>query len=389
LLDVPDNQSKDYFITNKIILDCRAKVQNISPPEDFKLNSETNVKECRIQDNYLEYLDFDTIYWQLVQYKNEKKYYNISLERNILPKIMKNDNWYYGLIIPEEELQLNSLEKANKATSYITLVLQSYIDKFFIYQKNKWEAPYLMYQDIKSDDPNFVFKYTFTYQSEHSADTGFMDLEKYVNDINALLSRDKAILGRGMKLFSDGLITFDTPPHLFVPLVYKSDKLTTVQVSPVSLNNDEKDFVLRLNDYLSYNSSRFKNIDIFLLRNKSKVGMGFFEAGNFYPDYILWIDTKDTQYMTFIDPKGLQYHQINDPKIQFYKTIKELEQRPLLQKTKGSKDIILNSFIISGTSYVTIKNKWGIDTKEELSNMHVLFLDQQDCIKSMFDELLG
>jgi hypothetical protein len=129
-------------------------------------------------------------------------------------------------------------------------------------------------------------------------------------------------------------------------------------------------------------------MEIFLLRNKSKSGIGFFEAGNFYPDYILWIDTKETQYMTFIDPKGLQYHQITDPKIQFYKTIKELEQRPLLQETKGAKNIVLNSFVISGTDYVTIKNKWGAD-KDILSDMHVLFLDQEDCIKSMFEKLFG
>jgi hypothetical protein len=390
LLNVPDDdQSKAYFVKNKIILDCRAKVQNITSPEDFRLDIETNIKDRRIPDSYLKYLDYDAIYWQLIQYKNEKKYCNFCLEKNILPNIMGNYDWYYGLIIPEEELKLNTFEKANKATSYVTLVLQSYIDKYYTYQKNKWEAPYLVYQDITPDDHNFVSEYTFSYQPEHSSDVRFKDLEKYVNDINLLLSRDKAILGKGMKLFSDGLITFDFPHHLFVPLVYKSEKLTTVQVSPVSLNNDEKNFVFLLSEYLSDNGSQFKNIDIFLLRNKSKVGMGFFEAGNFYPDYILWIDTKDTQYMTFIDPKGLQYHQKTDPKIQFYKTIKELEQRPLLQKTKGNKEIILNSFIISGSSYVTIKNKWGIPDNEKLSDMHILFLDQEDCIKSMFGKLLG
>jgi hypothetical protein len=31
--------------------------------------------------------------------------------------------------------------------------------------------------------------------------------------------------------------------------------------------------------------------------------MGFFDAGNLYPDYILWIDTPDMQYVSFVDPK--------------------------------------------------------------------------------------
>lgn len=129
-------------------------------------------------------------------------------------------------------------------------------------------------------------------------------------------------------------------------------------------------------------------MDIFLLRNKSKVGMGFFEAGNFYPDYILWINTKNIQYLTFIDPKGLIHQSINDPKIQFYQTIKELEKRPLLQKTKGKKDIILNSFIISVTDYTAIRGSWST-TKNNLSNMHVLFLNDDDCIQTMFDKILS
>ena len=62
-----------------------------------------------------------------------------------------------------------------------------------------------------------------------------------------------------------------------------------------------------------------------VLRNKSKVGKGFFEVGNFYPDYILWIDTSETQNISFIDPKGLMHIRADDPKIEFYKTIKELE----------------------------------------------------------------
>jgi hypothetical protein len=386
VLGVPDTQSKGYFLKNKITLDCRAKVQSISSPGDFKLDTQANNEPRRIQPNYLQYLDYDAIYWQLIQYKNEKKYYNIALDRKILPEIMMNENWSYGLIIPEDDLKLNTFEKANRATSYISLVLQSYIDKFFAYQKNKWEDPYLVYQDIMLDDPNFTAEYTFSYKPDHGADTGFLELERYVNDLNHLLSRDKAILSKTKELFSGNLVAIDFPYHLFVPLVYKSDKLTTVQVTPISLNDDEKRFIDLLSSYLEYNSSSFVDKDVFLLRNKSKTGMGFFEAGNFYPDYILWINTKEKQYMTFIDPKGLQYHQVSDPKIQFYKTIKELEKRPLLQATKGKKDIILNSFIISGSDYPTTKNRWGLE-KDDFTKMNVLFLEHANCIKSMFSNL--
>ena len=72
--------------------------------------------------------------------------------------------------------------------------------------------------------------------------------------------------------------------------------------------------------------------------------MGFFEAGNFYPDYILWIDDDQTQYISFIDPNGLMHIRPDDPKIQFSKTIKELETR--LAPTAKEKTIVLNSFTL-------------------------------------------
>ena len=141
---------------------------------------------------------------------------------------------------------------------------------------------------------------------------------------------------------------FDYPEHLYTPLVSLAKGVKEIKVTPVSLNEDEKKFVDYQNDYTDKHRMQLENDQkrIFLLRNKSKVGMGFFETGNFYPDYILWIDTPDTQYITFIDPKGLMHFTAQDEKIKFYKTIKELESR-LSMPT--SKRIVLNSFIMSTT----------------------------------------
>jgi len=395
LLDVPvDKNCKNYFAKNKICLDCRAKVQGITSPGDYKFDYSGYDKGNKIKEKYLPCIDYEYIYWQLTQYKSEKRYYNITLDMNLLPVIMKNSDWDYEIIIPEDDLKLNSIEKISKATSYVALVLQSYMDKYYTYHKNKWEDPYLEYQDLSPEDSNFVNEYTFTYIPECDTDTNYLQLEKNINDLSKLLAKDKAIL-KETKLLTNGLIiVFDFPKHLFTPLVYKSDKLTTVQVTPVSLNLDEKRFVDKLGDYLNKNKTLFVNMDIFLLRNKSKTGMGFFEAGNFYPDYILWIDTKERQYMTFIDPKGLQYYTPADPKIRFYQTIKELENRPLLQKTRGDKNVILNSFIFSGSNFVEIKNRWSLidpsySTETDFSKNHVLFLDNDDCIKTMFEQLIG
>jgi hypothetical protein len=388
VLSVPSQTCSNYMIKNKIVLDCRAKVQAISSPGDYKFDTTANDTERKIQDEYLPYLDYEEIYWQLERYKNEKYYYNISLDINHIKEIVKSSNWSYGLIIPEDELKLNTILKARKATSYMAIVLQSYMDKYYTFRKEEWEDPYLEYQDLGPGDNNFVSEYTFTYKAENEKDTGFEELEQFVNGLNKILQENKGVMKKESKLFSDKLIAFDFPYHLYVPLLYKAGSLFQIQISPISLNEDEKNFVCKLKDFLGKNTVALKCADLYLLRNKSRLGMGFFEAGNFYPDYILWINTPTVQYMTFIDPKGLYHHKKEDPKIQFYKTIKELEQRPRLQATKGDKDIILNSFIITGTGYAELKNSWKIE-KEEMTGMHILCLEHQDCIRNMFKKILG
>lgn len=75
-------------------------------------------------------------------------------------------------------------------------------------------------------------------------------------------------------------------------------------------------------------------------------GIGFFEAGNFYPDFIMWLLADDKQHINFIDPKGLRNLKgPDDPKIAFYRTIKSIEA-----DLRGQDPAVtLNSFIISNT----------------------------------------
>ena len=159
---------------------------------------------------------------------------------------------------------------------------------------------------------------------------------------------------------------------------------TNIQITPVSLNEDEKLFVDYLKEFTENNGDVLENKSLYLLRNKSKVGMGFFVAGNFYPDYILWIDTPEKQYITFVDPKGLLRIMPDDPKIEFYKTIKDLEKQ--LAPTAGDKQIVLNSFIMSATKSADLHEWWHWDkTTREAHNVYTL--DDDQCVISMINKI--
>jgi hypothetical protein len=157
------------------------------------------------------------------------------------------------------------------------------------------------------------------------------------------------------------------------------------------LNEGERDFVTDLETFYKNDRAFFDGKELYLLRNLSRGrGIGFFEAGNFYPDFILWLLVGGKQYVSFIDPKGIRnLDGADDPKISFYKTIKKLEQR------LADSDVILNSFIIANTRYDQVDHWLTPGTGQKMSKAafearHVLFQneDKSQYIGKMLNRIL-
>ena len=136
--------------------------------------------------------------------------------------------------------------------------------------------------------------------------------------------------------------------------------------------------------FVAFDSSdAWANSEIFLLRNKSKAGIGFFEDSGFYPDFILWILKDGKQYINFCDPKGIRnLNPKNDPKINFHKSLKEKEAK------LADSSIVLNSFIISNTPFNVIQNLHSDITKIEMDTKNVLFQNENEYINNMFAKIL-
>jgi hypothetical protein len=114
----------------------------------------------------------------------------------------------------------------------------------------------------------------------------------------------------------------------------------------------------------------FNGKNLYLLRNLSKgKGVGFFEAGNFHPDFIVWVLSETKQHVIFIDPKGIRNLSIQDPKIEFYKTIKEIQER--LQDP----NLMLDSYIVSDTPSSTMTMVWNVE-KRQMLEKHIVFQEE-------------
>lgn len=382
ILDVPDEGFLRYLGKSKTIIDCRSKIQTIDSTFSFELKSMP--QEQVIPKEKLNLLDYRRIFEELEQYKSEKKYFNISIVQEKLISILQTDGWY-GLLIPQNYLDITSLAKLEAITDYAIMALKSYMDKFFKYEKERWEAPLLEYATLDADDSNFVDEYTITYAQQHALDTTGEELETFITEIAAILQTNNGLDEYKKNSFRGRMVVFDFKSHLYAPLICLEKSNLKIQVSPVALNSDEMVFVDHLKEYVETHGDVLEGKSLYLLRNKSKVGMGFFEAGNFYPDYILWIDTDDKQYISFIDPKGLMHVHPDDPKVEFYRTIKELEVR--LAPTAEGKTVILNSFIMSGTSSSQLGQWWNMDRLQR-EEKNVYTLDNSECVDLMIEKIL-
>ena len=382
ILDVPDEGFLRYLGKSKTIIDCRSKIQTIDSTFSFELKSMP--QEQVIPKEKLNLLDYRRIFEELEQYKSEKKYFNISIVQEKLISILQTDGWY-GLLIPQNYLDIASLAKLEAITDYAIMALKSYMDKFFKYEKERWEAPLLEYATLDADDSNFVDEYTITYAQQHALDTTGEELETFITEIAAILQANNGLDEYKKNSFRGRMVVFDFKSHLYAPLICLEKSNLKIQVSPVALNSDEMVFVDHLKEYVETHGDVLEGKSLYLLRNKSKVGMGFFEAGNFYPDYILWIDTDDKQYISFIDPKGLMHVHPDDPKVEFYRTIKELEVR--LAPTAEGKTVILNSFIMSGTPSSQLRQWWNMDRLQR-EEKNVYTLDNSECVDLMIEKIL-
>ncbi|WP_298028645.1 DEAD/DEAH box helicase family protein [uncultured Dysosmobacter sp.] len=383
VLDKPDAGFLQYLLRNKTTIDCRSRIQTIDSSFRFELRSVPDV--LTIPDEMLPLLDHRRIFEELEQYKSEKRYFNISILPNKLMEILRTAGWY-GLLIPREHLRIDSLAKLEAATDYAIMALKSYMDKFFKYEKERWEAPLLEYAPLNINDRNFLGTYHITYTRQHPWDTTGDALGTFLEETSATLRASNGLGAYKKEALRGRMVLLDCKPHLYAPLICLEKSDPQIQVSPDVLNRGEMLFMDRLNAYTDSHSDELKETPLYLLRNQSRTGIGFFEAGNFYPDFILWIDTAKVQYISFIDPKGLVYVNPDHCKVEFCKTIKDLEAR--LSPPAGGKRIVLNSFIMSATPSSLLHSQWAMD-QAQLEEKNVYALDDPSCVERMIRKILG
>jgi hypothetical protein len=357
---VPTVGEIPYYLThNTVVVDCYPRMQVVQSKET---GSETRKDSVSFQKRQLAILDYDALFFEVEHFKREKCFYNLNISKDGIRNLLLNSSWY-SLYMPQARLNPGGFDGIIHLQQVVAELIKRYCEHYYNYCKREYIEPRLELRELTPGDDNFPSEE----QYQLIVDGDEEQLIQAIQQIKKDLDEHKDDL-----LPVGDLSACNFGKHLYQPLfhVRRGGKIT---VLPVALNESEYQFVEDLKGWCNNNKKTLdqEKTELFLLRNMSRgKGVGFFEAGNFHPDFILWMLTSGKQYVNFIEPHGLLHERPDSDKVLLHKRIKDIEKR------LNDEQIILNSFILSWTRYPQLN--WGI-SRDEMEKMHVFFMaDDRD-----------
>lgn len=381
-LATPQGDGDLWLLRNKVQLNWYPKIQAMKAAGLTGGDGTMALEHGKLTARHVALLDVDRAWFELLRYKNERGWHNYNIPRSAVESLLANDDWY-ELLIPGAMLALDNFTKVAAWQEIAETLLKKYAERYYSFRKKGWEEPHLVYAELTADDPNFPEVGTgvgeehgvYRVSVEKSEETLITQLKQLGDE----LRRRVAVADKKLSGGQAAVEVVSFKGHLYEPLIKASG--ASISVKPVALNDGEMRFVRRLKDYCAANPGQFEAKPLFLLRNMSKGrGVGFFEAGNFYPDFIVWRIDGGKQRITFVDPKGIrQLSWLNEPKLEFYKTIRDIEARI------GDPNVSLRSFIVSVTPAAEMALHWNV-SREEMAERNILFDEDEHYVERLVSE---
>lgn len=361
-----------------IKLDLYPKLESIDTSRKGD-NTPVNVRhEAKLDCKVINAFDFDRIYLAIQAYKLQRGWSNLRLDKQrlidfCLGKVKVANNWY-TLSIPASELEIRQYSDIVKQEDILLRLLTDYTDRFYNALKNAYEGQFYEITQVNEDDPCMIKMYHFEIEE---SDDG-LDYAERLEQLQQIVAQGE--IGKAKSWNAPGMIAVTFDKHLYYPLLsIEKNADLPLKMRPTAFDApSEITFIQDLQEFIETPKGQkiIGNKSLYLLRNadtKSK-GLGFATAGNFYPDFLLWLvdDESGKQWLSLIDPKGIRNLNLDDAKFGLYKEIKELE------KKLSDDNLSLSAFIVSETRFVDLINV--SEPKDKLEERNVLFLEDTGSI---------
>lgn len=367
---------------NPVVVDWYPRIEAIVARRDLAATGQESGKHSGVLGAaQLAFIDWDLIWFELEAYKRLRGWTNLNIDQGKLASLFDAGcQGWYTLLIPQAALATSHWGNVEIWQRVVTELLKRYVEAFYNYSKKAFYEPRLELKPLAADNKNLP-----AIGDEYQLIADASD-EALIVDIKLLEEEIKQSAGGLIGEHKD-LKAYKLGVHLFSPLLHVA-RGRKVSIAPVALNESEFAFVRDLHHFIDQPGSKMllEGCDVFLLRNRSRGGgLGFFEAGSFYPDFILWIVRGTHQYVAFVEPHGLIHEGPASQKILFHRTIKEIEQRV----QRAGKKVVLESFIVTPTLLRNLK--WDVGTLDAFAQQHVLFMadDADAYVRRIFEMTLA
>ena len=384
LFEIPEKwQNKIKEI--EISLDRYAKVQSIASKGNAIATAPNEQRyEAKLNTALFDFFDWDKIYLTISQFKHQQTWYNLRLDKDKLRQFAETSDWY-RLYIPKSALAVDSFAQIQLQQEILTDLLLEYVRAFYQRLKSAYESQFYEVVEVSEDNGSMLDKYQFSLPDTDDGNVIKQRLEMLANSSGSLKNGVTEVFGgdKGLQMLClDG--------HLYAPIFACLERAELpFSIQPLAIG-DESEWRL-VSDLINAKESGklsewTHGKDLYLLRNasnKSK-GLGFALAGNFYPDFLLWLVDNQTgkQWLSLIDPKGIRNMDLDHAKFGLHDELQKLASELKIETP------ILSAFILSITKQADLINASHIST-QELTDKHILFIDNnQVYLKQMFNMIL-
>ena len=145
----------DYIKNNNVILDWYPKVQAMKSEEEQNGNNSVLIKEeQQLKKEHFAFIDWNSVYLELEQFKSEKSWYNLNVSKDkIIELFLVHNNWY-KLYIPKEDLYLEKFSVFNRVYDIVISLLKKYCEKFYHYNVyTKLAKNFELQNSLSTDKP--------------------------------------------------------------------------------------------------------------------------------------------------------------------------------------------------------------------------------------------
>lgn len=365
----------------QIVLDLYPRVEALTSKGNAEAGKALQTTEARHQGKLSPELfslfDWDRIYLALQEYKIQRSWSNLRLDRQRLIAFCSDSSDWYTLFIPAAELQVRSFADIRKQEDILIRLLIDYTDRFYNALKKGYEGQFYDIAHIDEDHGSMLKLYQFEINND---DDGLEYLKK-LEALKQLVAEGK--IGEASQWNAPHMVAISFDRHLYYPLLALEDKdAVPLKMRPLGFDAPSEWMFVRDLEAFYHSPAGKESIgkrSLYLLRNadSEKKGLGFALAGNFYPDFLLWLvdDATGQQWLSFVDPKGLRNLDLSNPKLGLYKEVKTLESTLAAQAKPGDSPLTLNAFVLSPTKFTDLLNVGDPARKAELEDRHVLFME--------------